>query len=159
MFVENSRCFTLDWRRWGQWISQHSLRWEIVNSKNLEVHKAATLKDNKTTVYWTCLVSLWYFIGRICTISHLIEALNGEHKTYFWSSHSLLSRGQTLRVFSQREIQWKWNACFMFLETTSGISITMKSAPTLHIPHAALHSSDVAETWLAWQSMPIQCHG
>jgi hypothetical protein len=27
--------------------------------------------------------------------------------------------------------------------------------PTLHIPHAALHSSLVAITWLAWQSMPV----
>ena len=25
---------------------------------------------------------------------------------------------------------------------------------TLHIPHAALHSSLVADTWFAWQSMP-----
>lgn len=30
-----------------------------------------------------------------------------------------------------------------------------KKKPTLHIPHAALHSSLVAITWLAWQSMPV----
>jgi hypothetical protein len=30
-----------------------------------------------------------------------------------------------------------------------------KCKPTLQIPHAALHSSLVAETWLAWQSMPL----
>jgi len=32
--------------------------------------------------------------------------------TYFWNSHSLLSRGHTWRVFNQRDIQWKWNACW-----------------------------------------------
>ena len=32
--------------------------------------------------------------------------------TYFWNSHSLLSRGHTCLVLSQREIQWKWNACW-----------------------------------------------
>ena len=32
------------------------------------------------------------------------------------------------------EMQWKWNAW-------------------LHIPHATVHSSDVAEAWLAWHSM------
>lgn len=31
--------------------------------------------------------------------------------THFWNSHSLLSRGHTCLVFSQREMQWKWNAC------------------------------------------------
>lgn len=31
----------------------------------------------------------------------------------------------------------------------------LKCKPTLQIPHAALHSSLVAETWLAWQSMPL----
>lgn len=31
--------------------------------------------------------------------------------TYFWNSHSLLSRGQTWRVFNHREMQWKWKAC------------------------------------------------
>lgn len=30
-----------------------------------------------------------------------------------------------------------------------------KCKPTLQIPHAALHSSLVAETWFAWQSMPL----
>jgi len=31
--------------------------------------------------------------------------------TNFWNSHSRLSRGQTWRVFSQRDMQWKWKAC------------------------------------------------
>ena len=30
-----------------------------------------------------------------------------KENTYFWNSHSLLSSGQTWRVLSQREIQWK----------------------------------------------------
>ena len=33
------------------------------------------------------------------------------HCTYFWNSHSLLSKGHTCLVFNHREIQWKWNAC------------------------------------------------
>lgn len=32
--------------------------------------------------------------------------------TYFWNSHSLLSSGHTCRVLSQREMQWKWKACW-----------------------------------------------
>ena len=35
---------------------------------------------------------------------------------YFCNSHSRLSRGQTFRVLSQREIQWKWNACYTCVE-------------------------------------------
>lgn len=35
-----------------------------------------------------------------------------DEGTHFWSSHSRLSSGHTLRVLSQREIQWKWNACY-----------------------------------------------
>merc|ERR1719251_392413 len=53
---------------------------------------------------------------------------------YFWNSQSRLSRGQTWRVLSQREMQWKWKAW-------------------LHMPHATVHSSLVAEAWLAWHSM------
>merc|ERR1719175_574570 len=37
-------------------------------------------------------------------------------------------------VFNHLEMQWKWNAW-------------------LHIPHATVHSSEVAEAWLAWHSM------
>ena len=53
---------------------------------------------------------------------------------YFWKLHSLLSSGQTWRVFSQREMQWKWNA---WLQT----------------PQETVHSSLVAELWFAWNSM------
>lgn len=35
-----------------------------------------------------------------------------QRSTYFWSSHSRLSSGHTLRVLSQREMQWKWKACW-----------------------------------------------
>lgn len=46
--------------------------------------------------------------------SHELESLIGASlgkRAYRCSSHSRLSRGQTLRVLSQREMQWKWNAC------------------------------------------------
>ena len=58
-----------------------------------------------------------------------------SHRPYFWNSHSVLSRGQTWRVFSQREMQWKWKAW-------------------LHTPQATVHSSVVALAWFAWHSMP-----
>ena len=36
--------------------------------------------------------------------------------THFWNSHSRLSSGQTCLVFSQREMQWKWKACYKMKE-------------------------------------------
>lgn len=57
---------------------------------------------------------------------------------YLWNSHSLLSSGQTCLVLSQREMQWKWKAW-------------------LHTPQATVHSSLVAEAWLAWHSIPASC--
>lgn len=57
-------------------------------------------------------------------------------QSYLWNSHSLLSSGHTCRVLSQREMQWKWKAW-------------------LHTPQATVHSSLVAEAWLAWHSMPV----
>jgi hypothetical protein len=36
-----------------------------------------------------------------------------DTSTYFCSSHSRLSRGQTFLVLSQREMQWKWKACWV----------------------------------------------
>lgn len=41
-----------------------------------------------------------------------IVLLYAVNCTYFWNSHSRLSSGQTCRVFNQREMQWKWNACY-----------------------------------------------
>lgn len=32
------------------------------------------------------------------------------HRPYFWNSQSRLSSGQTWRVLSHREMQWKWKA-------------------------------------------------
>ena len=58
-----------------------------------------------------------------------------EGDSYLWNSHSRLSRGQTCRVLSQREMQWKWKA---WLQT----------------PQATVHSSLVAEAWFAWHSIP-----
>ena len=43
----------------------------------------------------------------LCQIPILIS-----QRPYFWNSQSLLSSGQTWRVFSQREMQWKWKACY-----------------------------------------------
>jgi len=34
-----------------------------------------------------------------------------DYRPYFWNSQSRLSSGHTCRVFSHREMQWKWNAC------------------------------------------------
>jgi len=56
------------------------------------------------------------------------------HRPYFWNSQSLLSSGQTCRVLSQREMQWKWKAW-------------------LQIPQATVHSSFTAEAWFAWHSI------
>jgi len=67
---------------------------------------------------------------------------------YFWNSQSLLSSGQTWRVFSHREMQWKWKACYNM------ISILMNPYwrlwLTLQIPQATVHSSLVADAWFAW---------
>lgn len=47
--------------------------------------------------------------------SHVLKPLPPvhDHLPYFWNSQSLLSRGQTWRVFSHREMQWKWKACYI----------------------------------------------
>ena len=34
------------------------------------------------------------------------------HFPYFWNSQSLLSSGHTCLVFNQRDMQWKWKACY-----------------------------------------------
>jgi hypothetical protein len=45
--------------------------------------------------------------------------------------------------------------CVLDVQVNEVQAMEESSAPhTLQIPHAALHSSEVAETWLAWQSMP-----
>jgi hypothetical protein len=43
--------------------------------------------------------------------------------TYFCISHSRLSSGHTFLVLSQREMQWKWNACYRYLESGRWTSI------------------------------------
>jgi hypothetical protein len=43
----------------------------------------------------------------------------------------------------------------MSKSSESIINWAIKRKLTLHIPQAALHSSLVAITWLAWQSMPV----
>ena len=93
-------------------------------------------------------------------------------ETYFWNSHSRLSRGHTWRVLSQREMQWKWNACCVgsggacdMGEARSIRSPRRQSCArsihallTLQMPHATVHSSDVADAWFAWHSMPACTH-
>jgi len=55
-------------------------------------------------------------------------------RPYFWKSQSLLSSGQTCRVLSQREMQWKWKA---WLQT----------------PQATVQPSLEGAVWLAWHSI------
>lgn len=43
---------------------------------------------------------------------HLLHTEERGTDTHFWNSHSLLSSGHTCLVFSQRDIQWKWKACW-----------------------------------------------
>ncbi len=89
--------------------------------------------------------------------------------THFWNSHSLLSRGHTCLVFSQREMQWKWNACCrtkntkLYYNRTDTVHILISFdwlvdvcviKLTLQTPQATVHSSDVADAWLAWHSIP-----
>jgi hypothetical protein len=38
-----------------------------------------------------------------------------NHLPYFWNSQLELSSGQTCRVFSHLDMQWKWNACCKLL--------------------------------------------
>ena len=47
----------------------------------------------------------------VCLVYRLIR-MYSPHRPYFWNSQSRLSKGQTCRVFSQREMQWKWKACY-----------------------------------------------
>lgn len=86
-----------------------------------------------------------------------IHSVNKRY-TNFCNSHSLLSKGHTLRVFNQREIQWKWNACYFDgrgavvnrkeqeYAVNKERSLLQNVQLTLQIPHAALHSSEVADT-------------
>lgn len=57
-----------------------------------------------------------------------------HYRPYFAKFHSILSRGQTGRVFSQCEMQWKWKAW-------------------LQVPQATVHSVSLFADWLAWHSM------
>jgi hypothetical protein len=43
--------------------------------------------------------------------THLSTAFASVYRPYFWNSQSRLSSGQTCRVLSHREMQWKWKAC------------------------------------------------
>lgn len=60
--------------------------------------------------------SFLYLTNSFKTVNDLLQLLISlkckSPYTHFWNSHSRLSRGQTWRVFSQREMQWKWKACW-----------------------------------------------
>lgn len=73
----------------------------------------------------------------VSSLFHKIDKMEYDYYNvlFYWptfcNSHSLLSNGQTLRVFNQRSMQCKWK-------------------PWLHVPHAIKHSSVF---WSAWHSM------
>ena len=50
-------------------------------------------------------------------------------------------------------MQWKWKACCEYAGQRSASSMYIPTELTLQIPHATVHSSLVADAWLAWQSM------
>lgn len=66
------------------------------------------------------LLSIQMFVSRnilisqqeVFTLTNPAGKLHYKTDTYFWNSHSLLSSGHTCLVFNQREIQWKWKACW-----------------------------------------------
>lgn len=60
--------------------------------------------------------------------------MRSAYLPYFWNCHSLLSKGQTLRVFNHLEIQCIWKAW-------------------LHDPHAAIHSFDELLIEFGWHSI------
>ena len=64
---------------------------------------------------------------------------------YFWNSQLELSNGQTCRVFSHLDMQWKWNACCRRVSLDGCV----KRLRTLQTPHATVHSSLVADDWFA----------
>lgn len=59
---------------------------------------------------------------------------------YFWNSQSVLSRGQTWRVFNQREMQWKWKAWLQTPHAT--VQSSCSACP------CAWHSIHNSMTWL-----------
>lgn len=76
-------------------------------------------------------------------------ALRLTYRPYFWNSQSRLSRGHTWRVLSQREMQWKWKACYGDCQRDSHLDEGQELLLTLQIPQATVHSSLVADAWLA----------
>lgn len=52
-----------------------------------------------------------------CVSKFKLYIHSSNYFTYFWNSHSLLSNGHTCLVLSQREMQWKWKACYKNIHT------------------------------------------
>jgi hypothetical protein len=83
----------------------------------------------------------------------MVQLGRSLQRPYFCHSQSRLSSGHTWRVLSHLEMQWKWKACCRF---PGQYIIQVEYIPaelTLQMPHATVHSSLVADAWLAWQSM------
>jgi hypothetical protein len=46
-------------------------------------------------------------------VRDVFDQVGHAQRPYFWNSQSRLSSGQTDRALSHREMQWKWNACWI----------------------------------------------
>ena len=117
----------------------------------VDSHEACPFKKNERlpmhAVMILFLLSL-YMMYTACALVFL-----PPQRPYFWNSQSRLSSGQTWRVLSQREMQWKWKACYTLKVSSKPPCISLTALLTLQIPQATVHSSEVAEAWLAWQSI------
>lgn len=59
-----------------------------------------------------CLYLPYCYSWRTWSSACYVTCTSVCKKRTFCSSHSLLSRGQTLRLLSHLLMQWKWNACW-----------------------------------------------
>ncbi len=60
------------------------------------------------------------------------RATAAAYLPYFWNSQSLLSRGQTWRALSHREMQWKWNACYVCVCVSNKVTGSKTLEVVLH---------------------------
>jgi hypothetical protein len=96
-------------------------------------HDRAAQENTIITTRGNCLTAIPKSKGMRTTSRGQTTKTDGE--TYFCNSHSRLSRGQTFLVFSQREMQWKWKACWetisVILSPEEGGNVRCKY-PKLH---------------------------
>jgi len=90
--------------------------WGVVGSLMIiSLHVYCRVQQWKNIEINQHLVMLWARVGcPVSLIRGVVVVVICKKVTYFWNSHSRLSRGQTCRVFSQREMQWKWKACYTY---------------------------------------------